>query len=60
MADCSCILCNESAEGLKNKRIKLTDKGSRGIRKASKERGESALMRKKGTMYTRSAVGTTA
>ena len=41
MADCSCILCNESAEGLKNKRIKLTDKGSRGIRKASKERGES-------------------
>ena len=41
MADCSCILCNESAEGLKNKRIKLTHKGSRGIRKASKERGES-------------------
>ena len=41
MADCSCILCNESAEGLKNKLIKLTDKGSRGIRKASKERGES-------------------
>ena len=59
MADCSCILCNESAEGLKNKLIKLTDKGSRGIRKASKERGET-LMRKKGTMYTRSAVGTTA
>ena len=41
MADCSCILCNESAEGLKNKLIELTDKGSRGIRKASKERGES-------------------
>ena len=41
MADCSCILCNESAEGLKNKLITLTDKGSRGIRKAIKERGES-------------------
>ena len=44
MADCSCILCNESAEGLKNKLIKLTDKGtrgSRGIRKATKEREES-------------------
>ena len=41
MAGCSCILCNESVEGLKNKLIKLTDKGSRGIRKASKERGES-------------------
>ena len=59
MADCSCILCNESAEGLKNKRIKLTDKGSRGIKKASKERGES-VDAKEGTMYTRSAVGTTA
>ena len=41
MADPICILCNKSLEGGETKLIKLTVKGSLGIRKSSEERGDS-------------------